>query len=123
MEKFQESRMKRSMHELPVVNKHPLNHSFNAATARDLYDSFRKRQNSTAANFGKINSFLMSLKKEEDRQAEPTTPNIPKFQPSAIEKLKEDINQITKAKRRANSDKKEQEEAVENHEEEPEESL
>jgi hypothetical protein len=67
MDKFQESRTKRSMNELPVVNKHPLNQSFNATSAKEVFDGFRKRQQSTANVFGKINSFLMSLKKEENR--------------------------------------------------------
>jgi hypothetical protein len=92
------------MNELPVVNKHPLNQSFNAASAREVYDSFRKRQQSTASGFGKINSFLMSLKKEEGRPMEASIgPVMPRFEPSAIERLKEDINLITKAKKRGQS--------------------
>lgn len=68
------------MNELPVVNKHPLNQSFNAASAREVYDSFRKRQQSTASGFGKINSFLMSLKKEEGRPMEASVgPVMPRF--------------------------------------------
>ena len=100
-------RAKRSMNELPAVNKHPLNQSFNASSARDVFDSFRKRQQSTASSFGKINSFLMSLKKDERQQLEASIgPVMPRFELSEIEKLKEDINLITKAKRRGQSERK-----------------
>jgi hypothetical protein len=68
-----------------VVNKHPLNQSFNAASAKDIYDSFRKRQQqSTASGFGKINSFLFSLKKEEGKGLEASLgPALPRFEPSS----------------------------------------
>jgi hypothetical protein len=69
---------------LPVVNKHPLNQSFNAASAKDIYDSFRKRQQSTAGSFGKINSFLFSLKKEEGKGLEASLgPALPRLEPSS----------------------------------------
>jgi hypothetical protein len=79
LDKFQESRARKSFNELPTVskqglnlsfnelpavNKHGLNQSFNSAGAKEAYDHFRKRQ-PTAANFGKMNAFLMSLKKKE----------------------------------------------------------
>jgi hypothetical protein len=80
--------MKGSMNELPVVGRHGLNQSFNATAAREVYDSFRKRQHSTAANFGKINTFLMSLKKEDGRPSEQSMPAMPRFKLSAIDKLK-----------------------------------
>jgi hypothetical protein len=67
-----------------VVNKHPLNQSFNAASAKDIYDSFRKRQQSTAGSFGKINSFLFSLKKEEGKGLEASLgPALPRLEPSS----------------------------------------
>lgn len=71
------------MNELPVVNKHGLNQSFNASAAKEVYDSFRRRQNSTTANFGKINTFLMSLKKDDGKQTESLI-QMPKFEPSSV---------------------------------------
>lgn len=109
MEKFSESRTKHSMNELPSVSKHPLNHSFNANAAKEVYDSFRKRQYSTNSGFGKINSFLMSLKKEDMRMEEPLGSAGPRFDPSIIQKLKEDINVITRSKRRSNNEGKKEE--------------
>ncbi len=58
--------MKKSMNELPVVSKQQLNQSYTSSNAKEIYDSFRKRQQqSSNLNFGKVNTFLMSLKNKE----------------------------------------------------------
>lgn len=74
--------MKKSMNELPTVSKPALNQSFSTAGAKDIYDNFRKRQQSTGASFGKVNAFLMSLKKKDVE--EPKNAELPNFAPSAI---------------------------------------
>ena len=58
--------MKKSMNELPVVSKQQLNQSYTSSNAKEIYDNFRKRQHqSSNLNFGKVNTFLMSLKNKE----------------------------------------------------------
>lgn len=66
------------------------------ASAKEQYNEFRRRQESVGNNFGKVNNLLTSMRKKDDRM---NMTELPSFDKNAIEKLKDDINNVVRKKK------------------------
>ena len=83
---FKESRCR--VQELPQVRRKSQQQEGSFAAAREQYEAFRRRQESTGT-FGKMNSLLKSMKnKDDNHNSRLNQSELPSFDVSAVERIK-----------------------------------